>query len=253
MGISRSSLYGESIFTSFRSLDGKVPKFESHLNRFFESVNSYYFNSRLSESQFYNFYPLENLDFIRFPNHYFRLTFESLKPASNRCGIGLCDGKLKIQQGELPKSLESISLESIRSPYTIFAWKHKAGSYFESLLGKKQAILKGAQDALFVSPEQKILEISTSRIVFRRGNLFVTPRLAYSFNSIGLELFREFLMSLGFELYEQELDFSELADFESAFAVNSVKLLTPVRSIESREFKTQNQLCLEFEKWLREL
>ena len=230
-----------------------MPKLEAHLSRFFQSVNSFYFNSRLSESQFYHFYPVEILDFKRFPNHYFRLTFESLKSASDRCGIGLCDGNLRIQQGELPKSLESIALKSIRSPYTIFAWKHKAGSYFESLQGKKEAISLGAQDALFISPEQKVLEVSTSRIIFQREDLFVTPKLPYSFNSIGVELFREFLMSQGFKLHEQDLDFSKLADFESAFAVNSVKFLTPVRSIDCRELKIENRLCLEFENWLRRL
>lgn len=251
MANSRSSLYGESIFTSFRSLDGKVPQLDRHLGRLFDSVNHYYFNSRLELGQFYAYFLPQGIDPSLFPNHYFRLTFESeLSPLSSG-GIGMCDGKLNLEIKEMDFSQEEIALITSTSPFGKPAWTHKAGSYFESFKAKKDAIKRGANDALLLDDSGFVQEATTSRIVFYRENHFFTPDLDHAFEGLGLIQLEDFIVKKNKKLNKQKIHNRNLSSFESAFLVNSVKLISPVSRINQREFLVNTSFCNEYVDWLR--
>ena len=246
MGISRSSLYGESIFTSFRSIDGKVPFLDLHLKRLFEGVNDYYFSRRLTQENFYNFYLPKGLNLDKKSNEYFRMTFESETSPLTSAGIGLAQGNLRVEKRELPKIAPSISLKSSPSPFTRAAWQTKSGSYFESFLAKKHAIQNGFEEALFYDERKFITEATTSRIVFVHQDEFYTPRLTQYFESTGVKIFEKFLADSGKKLKREDIQLGRLKNFESAYLVNSVRLLTPIDRIDSFNLKIDEKLRKSF-------
>lgn len=243
MSLSRAELYGESIFTSFRSVNGVVPYYQEHLERLLASVNDYYFNQRFRYTDLVNHFikPLQLEDQFRLSkNHYFRLTFVASKQtALTLRQFSLGDIELILNVGPLPTKLTNIRLQTTPSPYSENACLYKTGSYFQNFYFKQQAMREGFNDVLFTRNGQ-ILEASTSSIFFQNESTIVTPLKNGIFPSISIKLVKSFCESRNYLFQSRKMSLQELRQFEKCFLINSVQLTTPVSAIDDFVFSCEN-------------
>jgi branched-subunit amino acid aminotransferase/4-amino-4-deoxychorismate lyase len=238
-----------------RSLGGSIPFLDQHMNRLFHSVNDSFFNHRLSPDGFWDFYlpqPIQDQAKL-YPNHYFRITFESIQPMHPR-GIGLADGKLTVTIHELPPVNEKpLKLKTTAAFMSAQAIGYKAGSYFQHFYRKLEAQRAGFDDALLVSSEGWVSEASTSALVLVKGKRFFTPDFPQSIESISLKLLEQYCMYAGFDFDRIAISKHDLAHFDSAYLANAVSLLRPVGQINDWRYTGDTELSVNFVDYLRSL
>ncbi len=244
-------LYGESIFTSTRSIDGKLVYREQHLERLFEHVKDYYFMGELKQKSFFERFKIEDeIDELlkRYPNHYFRLSVfaderDTLLPATMK----LEDLQLDILVKEIKLSQKALKLQTKPSPFTKFKSSLKAGSYFQNFYDKRKSITAGFDDCLYIR-EGVVTEASTSNIIFGVGDLFFTPQKEEVFYGIGIRSFSEIFKSVSFA----DIHMRDLSTYDSCYLINSVSLLTPVSQV-NENFFTNAKYEFMLEKVLKTL
>jgi branched-subunit amino acid aminotransferase/4-amino-4-deoxychorismate lyase len=261
MNLGPAILYGESIFTSMRSVGGVVPGFELHLNRLFEHCNDYYFHGKLSRSSFDGYFFKDTkwkMLIDKSPNHYFRLTIyakdkrDQILPVS----FTLTDLTLNIDTKQLgpieaeEKLEQGLKLKTFPSPFSEHHIKIKAGSYFQNLYFKRQAQAARFDDALFYSAN-KITEASTSNIIFQKGHDFILPSNQQEiFQGIGQHLFKAFLMSKNYVLTLRTINTHELGSFDACYLLNSVSFISGVKQIDCSYYKLNGNVIDEYIEYL---
>jgi len=106
----------------------------------------------------------------------------------------------------------------------------KTTNYIAAVRALRQALQRGAVDALFVNEEGHVLEATRSNFFIFRGDMLVTPREGILFGvtrNLVLELARG-----RFEIEERPIFFDELVEAEEAFISSSSKEITPVVQID---------------------
>lgn len=245
----RSALYGEAIFTSFRSFGVKVPKLSSHFKRLYAAAEDYYELSHISYEQFVAHFLGEFKPESFGENQYFRLDLYNTSSARLiQNDIGLSDLELKITNRDIVESNsdEMISLKSYLSPYGKGFIPYKSASYFQNLLYRKKAMRVGSDDALFFLDE-KITEATTSNIIFQKGSQFYTPKGDHFLKGITLELFKE-----KFNIEETNIFLREMDHYDSAYLLNSVKSIVPVFQLDHFQFKINRNIPKEFKQFLEQ-
>lgn len=229
-----SHLYGESIFTSTRSLNGKVIFKAEHLNRLFEQVNDYYFFKHKAVADLKAYFDaqskLEKFA-ILYPNHAIRMSvFASSRNQIVPKTFSLADLNFELTAKEIsPRNFQS--LITVPTPYSSHHINIKAGSYFQNFYLKRQAMHAGHDDVLFFN-DRTVTEASTSNIIFGHKSALFTPKDASLFSGLGLEVLR----GSGLKISEVSIQKQSLKNYDSCYLVNSVNFLTPVKAIDYHTF-----------------
>lgn len=179
---SRAFLYGESVFTTMRMINGKLMDWELHFERLKKSVE-YVYGPFLDEKwehilkqQFEEKMIPETGDKI------IRLTVHREKAR----GLGRAEligiNQLKINM--LSSVIEEVLLEKRINLRTAPAenrphwWPSylKAGNYLFTILSQKMKLEPGDDDLLFLSPNDEVFESSVANIfVVRNNKLYTAP------------------------------------------------------------------------------
>lgn len=113
----------------------------------------------------------------------------------------------------------------------------KSGNYLNNVVGLKQALDAGADDALFLNPDGELTELSTSNLAWVREGVFETPALDCGIlNGITRQYFLK--SSIVSEVKVKE---DILKSVDEVFALSTLKEILPVKQIRfsdgsSREF-----------------
>lgn len=245
----RHELYGESVFTSFRTFDGKVFEFQRHVWRLLEGVRLVYLMGNLRMSEFESLF-LKNFNsleiFKQSPNHYFRLTITSHGDTSLvQTHFDPKDLRLSVLLRKIEnESLSPIALRSCPSPYSKNYVPIKTGSYFQNLHFKRHAILEGFDDALFCH-EELITEATSSNIIFQKGGEFWLPSGGYFLKGVTLTLFKKYCSFKKIKFCETDIYLEDLVSIEKVYTLNSVQLVRAVERIDSKSFEVDKLGLLE--------
>jgi branched-chain amino acid aminotransferase len=115
----------------------------------------------------------------------------------------------------------------------------KVGNYLAAVLATDAARRAGAEEALFVDPEGRVLEGSTSNVFAVIGGKLVTPP-----ESLGIlaGITRAYLMrvasGLGYTVDERPILASELPRCEELFISSSIREVLPVVSVDGHTIGT---------------
>lgn len=235
----RHELYGESVFTSFRTWEGKVFAFEEHFERLLVAVRSTYGLENLKISQFKEWIKT-NLDIDKLiqenPNHYFRITIYSKSDISlNKVKFSLSDLSVDLNTRLTQVSNKKLRLKTFSSPFSKSFVPIKSGSYFQNLYFRKEAIKNGFDDVLFCM-DNEVIEASTSNILFEKNGSYITPQGEFFLRGITLGLFEQYCLENEISYSTQKILSSELESFDKAYLLNSVQGLVSVESIDSTNF-----------------
>lgn len=246
MNFNRATLYGESIFTSFRTYGGKVPGLNHHLERFFKSVNETFFNERLHQGAFYEFYLPQGIQFDANNDYYYRLTFV---PEAFKTNLGLSEGRVFLRRENLSPVKEKLRLALAPFPLGSGASVDKAGSYFFHLKAKRQALKQGYDDVLFFN-EQGVCEASTSAVVFKRNSTYSTPDFFPALPSVTLKLFESYLQSQGLALSREFVAKPRLSSMDAIFLLNAVQGIRSVVQISDFSYDEDDRDLIGFKNFL---
>lgn len=238
----RHELYGESVFTSFRTFNGQICGAEQHFRRLYDAVLVTYNLKNLTYIQFFNHF-LQNVEEqigLKTKNHYCRMTIfcNELGTSLNQSRFGLSELDLDISIKELNLIDKKIRLKTYLSPFSKNYIPIKSGSYFQNTIFKRKAIDAGFDDALFVCDES-ITEASTSNIIFIKNGNFFYPEGAHFLQGITLNIFRAFCKRLSLSISGAKIFERSMKDYSGAFLLNSVQGLVPVESINSFNYNTE--------------
>ena len=182
--VNRAFMYGESVFTTMRMINGKLRDWDDHFARLKEGVSFIYgpftdaddwpihFRNRLEE-RFLD----ESGDRV------IRLTiYREQEPGLLKKGL-VSINNLKISV--LSSSYDSrrtegkmFKLRTCSSPVRPHWWPShlKAGNYLETILAQKLFMQPGDDDLLFLSPQDTVLESSVANIfLIRHNRLYTAP------------------------------------------------------------------------------
>jgi len=111
----------------------------------------------------------------------------------------------------------------------------KTLSYALNKAALREAARRDADDVIFVSTDDVVLEGPTSSVVVRHGDLFRTPRtdLGILAGTTQAAVFGT-LAELGLETAEAVLSPADLASADGIWLLSSGRLMAPVRSLDGR-------------------
>ncbi|MEO6826630.1 MAG: aminodeoxychorismate lyase [Microbacteriaceae bacterium] len=109
----------------------------------------------------------------------------------------------------------------------------KTLSYAVNMAARREAVRRGADDAIFISSDGYVMEAPTATVVVRRGDTFCTPRTDIGIlpGTSQLALF-DFYQRAGFRTEEAMIALAELAQSDGVWLVSSVRLAAGVTQID---------------------
>jgi 4-amino-4-deoxychorismate lyase len=109
----------------------------------------------------------------------------------------------------------------------------KTLSYAVNMAAQREAVKRGADDAIFISSDGFVMEAPTSTVIVRTGDTFITPRTDIGIlpGTAQLALF-DFYRGQGFQAREDLVTTADLVGADGVWLVSSVRLAAPVVQID---------------------
>lgn len=146
----------------------------------------------------------------------------------------------------LPAHLEELrargvrlaSLLGVRAEVPWLLGGVKSTSYAVNMAAEAEARRRGADDAVFVTEDELVLEGTVTNVWWRRGSTLFTPSLDLGILAgVTRETLLELAPAHGFEIREGRFPLSELRNAEEAFTSSSVRELLPVAELDGRPIR----------------
>ncbi|PKP81576.1 MAG: class IV aminotransferase [Alphaproteobacteria bacterium HGW-Alphaproteobacteria-18] len=134
----------------------------------------------------------------------------------------------------------SLRISNIRRNPTSPSARHKTLSYTDNIMALREAMAMGYDEALMLSPEGRVACASAANVFALFGNLLVTPPLS---EGVLPGVVRGWLLAAareaGLETAQESLTPERLAEADSIFLTNSLRIFQPVREFSGRTFETE--------------
>ena len=132
----------------------------------------------------------------------------------------------------------SLQITSIRRNNTSITSRHKTLAYIDNIIALRSARTLGYDDAVFLNSDRNICCTTTANLFLKFGDSWVTPPIS---DGVLPGVMRQFIMqiapSIGLEIRECSIAEDKLKGVTSAFVTNSVRLTTPVSSINAHKLQ----------------
>jgi branched-chain amino acid aminotransferase len=114
----------------------------------------------------------------------------------------------------------------------------KTTSYASSVAGRIIARRAGADDALFIAEDGRVLEATGSNLFAVRGNVLVTPPLSEAvLPGVTRRHVLDVAARAGWETLEESLSVDDLFRADEVVLTSSLREVYPARSVDGRELK----------------
>ncbi|MBM3201542.1 MAG: hypothetical protein FJZ56_03945 [Chlamydiae bacterium] len=109
--------------------------------------------------------------------------------------------------------------------------EYKTTSYLAAALALKEASMKGAKDAIYLSERGEMLELTRSNLFIVKNGALWTAKEGILYG-ITRKVVIEIAQSLGIEVHEEALLLSDIKNWDEVFHSSSVKELIPIVQID---------------------
>lgn len=232
-------LYGYGLFETMRAYSGHIFRLESHLER-------------LSKSARLLGLPLRGLDLGK--ACYDTLRVNRLSDARIRLTVSIGEGEAVPDPPKHPRPTVLIiateytppSIEVYRRGYAAIVAstrqnshsplsRLKTTSWLNYILARKEARVKGADEAILLNERSFICEGSTSNIFLMSCGTLITPSLGSGcLPGVTRQTVIELAPELGIKVAEREVQLEELLEADEAFLTNSLIELMPLTEVNSK-------------------
>lgn len=181
----RGFLYGDSVFETIRAYNCHIFKFQEHIQRLYNSLKDIGMTMPVSPNMIYKAIKLL-LQYNQIKDAYIRVTI-TRGEAPIGLNTSLCSQPTVLIVVEplrgYPQQwyLNGISLVTVsqrKIPEFCIPSTLKSSNYLVNILAKKEALSKGAQDALLLNLEGYVAESTTSNIFLIKDKSLLTPALS---------------------------------------------------------------------------
>ena len=151
--------------------------------------------------------------------------------------------RLLVLVSSLPDHLEElrargirlVSLLGVRAEVPWLLGGVKSTSYAVNMAAEAEARARGADDAVFVSTDELVLEGPVTNVWWRRGSELFTPSLDLGvLAGVTRDTLLELAPALGYAVREGRFPLAELQGAEEAFTSSSVRELMPAVELDGR-------------------
>lgn len=127
----------------------------------------------------------------------------------------------------------------------------KTLSYAVNMAAIREARRRGADDAIFVSSDEFVLEAPTASLILRVDGRFITPAPngGILHGTTQLSLF-EHLAAQGHETAYETIQVMALSQADAAWLVSSVRLAAPITTIDGVDVPVDAELTASFNRYL---
>lgn len=234
----RGFLYGDSVYEATRSFNGKAFRIEQHLDRLFISAEKIELTPTLSRSDI-----LEALEKTMaaspHANHSIRII---LTRGTNR-DLGLdpelasFNNLIIMTKAISPNPdwwyTEGVSMVFHRKKSTQKGPLPKSGNYQDNMLAHKEALAKGANDAIMINTEDHVTEGSTSNVWLIKNGQILTPSLADGvLEGLTRKTLFEMARAQNLSMREASLTREDFLSADEVFITSTTRNVIPVTSIE---------------------
>jgi branched-chain amino acid aminotransferase len=237
----RGFLYGDGLFETLRSYNGRPFLLEDHLERLASSAKALDIPLNRSPEELRQ--AVEDLlKRNKLKEAYIRITLsrgeswhyglephEPLQPT-----LVIETRPFKPHPEESYKQGMSLIVSDYRRSTTCPLGRHKTSNFLLGILAKQEAKRKGAQDALLLNTDGDVCEATVSNIFMVEGGKVVTPSLKANIllgitRKTVLALCKQEKIPISSELFKTE----RLLKADEAFLTNSLVEIMPVATIEN--------------------
>tara|TARA_X000000950_G_C13853150_1_gene635433 strand:+ start:63 stop:929 length:867 start_codon:yes stop_codon:yes gene_type:complete len=237
--------YGSCVFEGIRIYDGKIFKFDEHMERLYKSADildmKIPFKIQIIKNIIY-----ELMQKQKVKDGYIRPV---VWRGSEKMAISAIDAKTHIAVATWAwpsyfspdKIMQGIRLTKANwvrpSPNSAPVNSKAAGLYMICSLSKHEAERKGFDDALMMDYRGYIAEATGANIFFIKNNNLYTPTPDCFLNGITRQTVIEIAKKLKIEVHEGKYELSFLKNCEEVFLTGTAVEITPVISIDEHKFK----------------
>lgn len=254
--INRAFMYGESVFTTMRMINGHLSDWDFHFDRLKKGIDFVYgpftdgnewvlkLKNRLEER-----IDSEN------GNHVIRLTIyrEQARGLIRTGLISINDLKVHLSATHYDSSMSEVKMLKMRmcpAPSRPHWWPDflKAGNYLETILLQKMSMKPGDDDVLFLSQRNTVLASSIANIfIVRQNKLYTAPTGPNVLSGV----MRKKVIKEAHEFFDnfEETDstLEQLFKSEAVFGTNSVKGLFLIDKVDDFQFQYSQAFLAKFE------
>lgn len=237
----RGFLYGDGLFETFRTY-GKEPfRLESHVDRLASSARYFDIPFRYPAGQI-RLIIGQLLEKNTLKDAYVRMTLSRGPWAGGLIPGGACSPTLVIQAKPLagyPPGLCVDGVPLITSPFrrsvSCPVSAHKTLNFLPNYLIKKEAVDKGAHDALILNTDNHVAECSVSNVFLVEGGSVTTPSLkANILPGVTRRVVMDLCAESNIQITEGLFGLERVFRADEVFLTNSLMEIMPVSTIDGR-------------------
>lgn len=236
-------LYGEGLFETFRSYNGKVFALREHVDRIRKSAGFFNIPFNLSENKLAEI--VRRLSEMNSEyNCVFRLVLtrgrgimwkgqKQMPPT-----IAVLTRELHTDMDYLKQTGIKLMVSNTPRDSSNPLFRHKTLSYMQNVIARSTALKDKSFDAVFVDSRKRVLEGAISNLFIVKNNAVLTPPLSLNIlpgitrNSV-LQIAK--MLKLG--TAEKEITLDDLTGADEAFLTNSVVGIMPVKQVGSKKIR----------------
>jgi branched-subunit amino acid aminotransferase/4-amino-4-deoxychorismate lyase len=253
--INRAFMYGESVFTTMRMIDGHLCDWDYHFDRLKKSVDFVYgsFTEGDDWALLLKNHLLERCD-LESGDQIIRLTIyrEQVRGLIGHRPISINDLKISLSASKFEVSPDRkwLKLRTCASRNRPHWWPSflKTSDYLETILAQKMNLKQGDDDVLFLSPQDTVLESSIANIFIVRHNILYT---APTGPNVLDGVMRDKVIKVAKEFFDdfKELETSaqQLFKADAIFGTNSIKGPFIIGSVDDIEIQYSEAFLSNFE------
>lgn len=232
-------LHGASVFTTMRAHRGVVFRFEKHLERLADTVRLLGLKADVTTGQLVKGL-YEVLDANELSEARCRITLTPGPPDGSPTTLITADALPEYPAAWYEKGV-AVIVTALKQAVGDPTFGYKTGCYLPRLLARQEAAAKGAEDALWFTPDNRLAESCFSNVfLVRGGEVYTPPRDTPVLPGVVREAVLELCPASGLVAHDDKpLTVQDMLAAEEMFLTSSCMGIRPVLCIERRAVGTE--------------
>lgn len=239
--LDRGFLYGDSIFETFRTIDGQAIFVEDHLARFRQGAD------RMDLNLDYDDNSLLEIIYQVISRHpqgedvVLRITLTRGDRIGGEIGIDSCQSRLVVLSTALDRQvienragITVVVVNQNKIPPTCLDPNVKSGNYLGSILARNEAQCSGADDGILLSPEGFVTEATTANLFWIVDGEVFTCSEDLVLAGITRAKVLDILQQEQIRCHQGHYPVDHLMAADAAFLTSSIQGLTPISCLQQR-------------------
>lgn len=239
-------LYGDGVFEGTRAYNGRVFKFDEHIDRLYDSAKAINLTIPLSKEEMKEAH-LETLRRNKLTDAYIRTVVTrgpgdlGLDPRKcSRASVIIIADRITLYPQEFYENgLRLITVPTRRNLAETVNPMIKSLNYLNNILAKIEANLAGVPEAIMLNQDGYVAECTGDNIFIIKGKTLVTPASVHgALKGITRDVALELAAGIGLEVREELLTRYHLYVADESFLTGTAAEVIPVVEIDGRKIGT---------------